>query len=621
MKMTDNQAKQDALDLTEDSREQEWRSASVVGELFKGVFRWDLIHPYPMQSAADKAIGDEVLLKLEAVLQANIDPEAVDRDQAVPKAALDALAKGGFFGMKIPTEYGGMGLSIVNYTRAMALVGSYCGSTAVWLSAHQSIGVPQPLKLFGTPEQKQKYLPRLAKGEISAFALTEPDVGSDPAKMTTTAVLSDDGTHYLLNGTKLYITNGPEAGLLVVMANTAAKVMNGKEKKQITALIVETNTPGFEVLHRCQFMGIRGIANGMLRFTNVKVPVENVIGKPGEGLKIAFVTLNAGRLTIPAISAAAGKVSMVGSLDWATSRVQWGQPIGEHQAVQDKLARMVSETYAMDSMAVLSAVLADNPHRDIRLEAAMAKYFGSERAWVVADDFLQVRGGRGYETATSLQQRGEVGYPAERMLRDLRINRIIEGTSEVMQLFIAREAMDTHLKFILPLLDNRRSITERLGIVLKMARFYSWWLPKQWIPRWRCFGAKRLSRCNRWYLQRIDHDARRLARSLFLTMARYQIKLEKEQLLLSYYVDIGTELFSMASVLSRAESDLANLSGDKAKALQDLVGITCQASRQRIKGLFKKIRCYSPKKMELVSRAFLNHRYDWMVKGIMGNVS
>jgi len=617
MNISDNQAKQDALDLTEASREQVWKSPSVVGELFKGVFRWDLIHPYPVQSEADKAIGDDVLKRLEAVLKATIDPEAVDRDQQVPKAALDALGEAGFFGMKIPQAYGGMGLSVMNYTRAMALVGSYCGSTAVWLSAHQSIGVPQPLTLFGTPEQKERYLPRLAKGEISAFALTEPDVGSDPAKMTTTAVLSEDGTHYILNGTKLYITNGPDASLLVVMANTAPKVVNGREKKQITALIVETNSPGFEVVHRCQFMGIRGIANGELRFTNVKVPVENVIGKPGDGLKIAFVTLNAGRLTIPAISAAAGKVSMVGTLDWAQRRVQWGHPIGEHQAVQQKVANMVADTYAMDSMSTLTAVLADDHHRDIRLEAAMAKYFGSERAWSVADDFLQIRGGRGYETATSLRRRGEVGYPAERMVRDLRINRIIEGTSEVMQLFIAREAMDTHLRFIMPLLNGRLSWRERMGIVGGMIRFYVGWIPMLFVPRWRCWGVTGLSRRNRGYLGWIDRTSRRLAKSLFFTMARYQVKLEKEQVKLATYVDIGTTLFAMASVLSRAEAELKTKRGEEAAALQALVTYYCEESKVNIKRLFRQLGSRSSTRMTVVAKAFFKQRYDWMTGGIV----
>jgi len=614
MQITDNKEKQQALDLTEDSRQTEWRD-SFVAELFKGSFRWDLIHPYPTQSGEDKAIGDTVLANLESVLKQYIDPEAVDRNQEVPKAALKALGDHGFFGMKIPKEYGGMGLSVYNYTRAMALVGSYCGSTAVWLSAHQSIGVPQPLKLFGTKEQKQKYLPRLAKGAISAFALTEPEVGSDPARMTTSAILTPDGKHYIINGEKLYITNGPDAELLVVMVSTPPVVVNGKEKKQITAIIVEKNTPGFEVVSRSSFMGIRGIANGRLRFNNVKVPVENVIGKPGEGLKIALVTLNAGRLTIPAISAAAGKLSMVIAKDWSSRRVQWGCPVGEHQAVQAKLAKITADTFAMDSVAMLSASLADTDSVDIRLEAAMAKYYGSERAWYVADELVQIRGGRGFETATSLKNRGEDAYPAERLLRDLRINRIIEGTSEIMQLFIAREAMDVHLKFIMGLMNPKTPFSAKLGILGKMTAFYSWWYPKQWVRMPKTYGVTHLNHRNRCHLTYIDKTAKKLARRLFHTMARYQIKLEKEQLILSQYVDIGTELFAMASSLSRAEFVLKTNPNDT--ATQEMVDLICQSAKRRIRNHFRAVSCNDNRLIGKVSTNLLAGKYEWMTTGIV----
>jgi alkylation response protein AidB-like acyl-CoA dehydrogenase len=615
MKITDNEDKQKALDLAEDSREENWVYESFVAELFKGNFRWDLIHPYPVQSKADKEIGDKVLADLETTLKANIDPEAVDRDQAIPKEALKALADKGFFGMKIPKEYGGMGLSVFNYTRAMALIGSWCGSTAVWLSAHQSIGVPQPLKLFGTHAQKEKFLPRLAKGAISAFALTEPDVGSDPAKMITKAVLSEDGEHYILNGEKLYITNGPDAELLVVMALTPPKIVNGKEKQQISAFIVETNSPGFEVLNRCQFMGIRAIANGRLKFTNVKVPKENIIGEPGQGLKIAFVTLNAGRLTIPAISAAAGKWCMEVAKEWSKERVQWGLPIGKHQAVEYKLAKMAADTFAMESISALTASFADNESADIRLEAAMAKYFGSERSWEIADQTLQIRGGRGFETATSLKNRGEKPYAIERLLRDLRINRIIEGTSEIMQLFIAREAMDVHVKYIMALMNPRLSIGQKLGTLVKAGLFYVWWYPKQWFRLPKFYKTKHLDCRNTCHLNYIADTSKTLARRLFHTMARYQVKLEKEQLILAAYVDIGTELFAMASSLSRAEALLA--SGEADPAVLDVVDLYCKEAKRRIKRHFASVCCNSNKLTHKVSQHMLSDKLNWMLDGII----
>ena len=602
MKITDNKEKQAAMDLAEDSREQEWQFESFVGELFKGNFRWDLIHPYPTQSPSEKAIGDKLVAELEAVLKANIDPETVDRDQEVPKAALDALAAKGYFGMKISKKYGGLGLSVYNYTRAMAVIGSYCGSTAVWLSAHQSIGVPQPLKLFGTEAQKEKFLPRLAKGAISAFALTEPDVGSDPAKMSTIAVPTPDGKHYIINGEKLYITNGPAAELLVVMALTPPVMVKGKERKQITAFIVERNTPGFEVLNRCQFMGIRGIANGRLKFTNIK------------GLKIALTTLNAGRLAIPAISAAAGKAAMSMAANWSNKRIQWGLPVGQHQAVQIKLAEMAANTFAIDSVAMLASAFADHESADIRLEAAMAKYMGSEMSWKIADDLVQIRGGRGFETATSLKNRGEEAYPAERMLRDLRINRIIEGTSEVMQLFIAREAMDVHLRFIMGLMKPG-SLGEKLGIVGKIARFYSVWYPKQWISLPTAYHVKHLDSRNQCHLRYIQKTAKKLARKLFHTMARYQIALEKEQLILAHFVDVGTDLFAMAASLSRAEYELSKNPDNK--AIQELVDLFCTQAKSRICRHFASVSSNPYKKVVAVSKSMLEGKYDFMFSDVI----
>ncbi|HEY0593050.1 MAG TPA: acyl-CoA dehydrogenase family protein, partial [Thermoanaerobaculia bacterium] len=256
-------AADEAMEVAEASRETEWEKPSFVGGLFMGDLRLDLIHPFPEQSPEDKAAGDEFLRKLEAFLAENVDAGEIDRTGEYPPELFEGFKQLGAWGMKIPKEYGGLGFSQINYERAIALVSTWCGSTVAWLSAHQSIGAPQPLKLFGTPEQKKKYLPRLAAGAISAFALTEPGVGSDPAAMTTTATPSPDGKGWILNGEKLWCTNGTKAELIVVMAQTPPKVIKGKERKQITAFIIETDWPGVEVVHRCQFMGLRGMGNGL----------------------------------------------------------------------------------------------------------------------------------------------------------------------------------------------------------------------------------------------------------------------------------------------------------------------------------------------------------------------
>ncbi len=605
---------QEAREVVEAARETGWEKASFARELFNGRFRLDLIRPFPKESPEERRRGDDYRKKLRTFLETHLDPEEVARQRTLPDSLLQGLKDLGAFGMTISEEYGGIGLSQSSYQRAVGMVSGQCGSTTAWLSAHQSIGVPKPLKMFGTEEQKRRFLPRLAAGELSAFALTETNAGSDPARMETRAEPTPDGKSFLLNGEKLWCTNGPAADLLVVMAQTPPKRIKGKERPQITAFIVEKNAPGVEVVSTSQFMGLDAISNGVLRFTNVLVPRENILWGEGLGLKLALTTLNTGRLTLPTSCAEAARACVKISREWAASRVQWGAPIGHHEAIGSKVADMTATAFAMEAVVELTGGMVDQGGFDIRLEAALAKLYNSEAGWQIADDTLQIRGGRGYETAASLKARGEPGIPVERIMRDARINRIFEGSSEIMHLFIAREALDEHLKVAGDLLNPHASFGQKAVAFLRAFLHYLIWYPSRYLgwgrwPRYAEFGALAT------HLRFVERTSRKLSRSLFHAMVRNGARLEKRQLLLSRFVDIGAELFMMSSACARAADLMATQPQERGPEV--LADLFCLGARQRIAALFRHARSNHDAKRYKVARSILDGAHLWLEKDLL----
>jgi alkylation response protein AidB-like acyl-CoA dehydrogenase len=604
----------EARDVAEQARETEWEHPSFARELYLGRFRPDLIYPHPPNDTAEEARAKPFMDKLKAFLD-RVNSAEIDRTGEIPEELVQELRDMGAFGIKIPKEYGGLGLSQMSYIRAMELVTSKDGSLVALLSASQSIGVPQPLKLFGTEEQKKKYFPRLAKGAISAFALTEVDAGSDPANLRTTATPTEDGQHFIINGEKLWCTNGTRAELFVVMARTPDKISSkGKTVKQITAFIVDASMPGVEVVHRLRFMGLKAIENGVIRFNNVKVPRENILWGEGKGLKLALVTLNTGRLTIPAGCAGAGKMMLRIVRKWGNERVQWGQPIGKHEAVSQKIARMAANTFAMEAIAELSAALYEKGGYDIRLEAALAKLYNTEAGWKIIDDTMQIRGGRGYETAYSLASRGEEPIAVERAMRDYRINLIFEGSSEIMRLFIAREAVDHHFKLAFKIVDPESTMKERLAAMAKSTPFYLTWYPSRWL------GAGQLKRYGEFgklakHMRFIEHNTRHLGRSIFHAMVRYGPKLERKQAVLFRAVDIGAELFAMSASCVRAQM-LAKQGQKEAITLADTF---CREAELRIEDLFRDFYGPNDENLYKLAMSVLKGEQEWLEKGIVAD--
>jgi alkylation response protein AidB-like acyl-CoA dehydrogenase len=405
------------------------QQAGVAKGLFYGQFVADWVLPYPKLSEAQRPLVEAAVAEVTRFCEEHLDPVRIDREADIPRDVIDGLGRIGVLGMTGPTELGGRGFSQMGYGRILEVIGGRCSSTAIFVNAHHSIGM-RALLLFGSEDQKKRWLPDLISGrKLGAFALTEPEAGSDAANVRTTATPSADGSHYVLNGQKRYITNGSIADVLTVMARTPVP---GKEDGAITAFLVTPDMPGFKVTEaRMEKLGIRGTATARLAFENMVVPKENILGPPGKGLKVALTVLDFGRTTFGSCCTGAAKTCLKLATEHARTRRQFGRSLAEFELVQQKLGRMAGWTYAMEAMTVVTAGLIDRGLEDYMLETAMLKVWSTERLWTIVNDAFQIHGGAAYFT----------DRPLERMLRDHRINQIGEGANEVLQSFIALTGM------------------------------------------------------------------------------------------------------------------------------------------------------------------------------------
>ena len=603
----------EARAISEAAREQDWELPSFGKGLYLGSFQPELISPQPEMPVEAVQKGERFLATLGAFLRDEVDPQLIERDNKIPDEVVDGFKRLGALGMKVPEQYGGLGLSQVYYNRAMMLVGTWHSSLSTLLSAHQSIGLAQPLLLFGSEAQKQEWLPKVSTTHVSAFALTEPGVGSDPARVTTTATPTEDGAGYLLNGRKLWTTNGTVADVLVVLA----KVPRSEgHRGGITAFIVPSETDGVVVEHRIEFMGLRGIENSQTRYTDAFVPAANVIGREGLGLKIALATLNTGRLALPAICAGVAKWATKVAREFASERVQWGKPIGEHDEVAQRIAFIAATAFGLEAMLDVASRLADEKRNDVRIEAAIAKLYGSEMGWRVIDELMQVCGGRGYETARSLQARGLRGVPVEQVMRDMRVNRIFEGSTEIMHLIIAREAMDQHLHVAGDLMEPDLPLDKKAKALGRAGAFYATWYPKLAVGRGQAPVSYATYGELAGQMRFVERASRKLARSTFYGMARWQAGTEAHGAFLGRIVDIGAELFAISAAVVYTQTQMRD-HPERATETQELAQAFCTQAQLRADRLFHDLWTNADDANHRLALNVLKGRHAWLESGII----
>jgi alkylation response protein AidB-like acyl-CoA dehydrogenase len=540
------------------------KQQSVAKELFAGRFIADLVFPYPRLTAAEQPKVDAALRQLTAYCDEHLDPAAIDRQADIPRSVIDGLSQLGVLGMTAPESMGGRGFSQLGYCKILEELGGRCSATSIFVNAHHSIGM-RALLLFGTDSQKERWLPDLIAGrKLAAFALTEPQAGSDAANVQTMATRSDDGSHYVLNGEKRYITNGAIADVLTVMARTAVP---GRSDTAVTAFLVTPDMPGFRVVEpRMEKLGIRGTATAKLAFDNMSVPKENILGPLGKGLKVALTVLDFGRTTFGACCTGAAKTSLRLATEHARHRTQFGRKLCEFPLVQKKLARMAAWTYAMEAMTSVTAGLIDRGLEDYMLETAMLKVYSTEVLWTIVNDAFQIHGGAAYFT----------DCPLERMLRDARINQIGEGANEVLTSFIALVGMrgpGERLKSVWDALSrpfSNLSTFGRFAIGEVTRRLSRPAVPVQSSPLAR-------------YATSLSRQIRRFGLIVQRELIRHREEILERQLVQEPIAEAAMELYASACVLSRLDAE-----GTPSPAAH----LFLHQSAQRINNAFNRVRSH-----------------------------
>ena len=523
--------------------------------LFFGRFNAEQIYPYPQLGPEERESVERSVAEVRRFCDEHIDAAAIDRNAEIPDDVVRGLGDLGVLGMTAPVEYGGRGMSQLGYCRVMEVIGGHDAGVSVFVNAHHGIGL-RALLLYGTEEQKRRYLPDLITGRrLAAFALTEPEAGSDAANVQTTARPTPDGQTYILNGSKRYITNGGIASVLTVIARIPAAAAGSRagDKGGITAFLVTPDLPGFEVLEkRMEKVGICGTATGRLAFHDMPVPAADILGEPGRGLQIALNTLNYGRITFGATCTGVAKVCRKLAGSYAKQRVQFKEPLSEFELVKKKLAYMAAHAFAMEAAVSQCAALIDRG-ADIKLETAMVKVWSTDAVWTIVNDALQIYGGKGYFC----------DQPLERMMRDARLNMIGEGANDVLRCFVAMVGMK-------PVIDQLLGVKNALSNPLRWGTLVS-------------FGGKRLgaqlgltapevpvrSAELRPYAQKLSRRLREFGLAVQTALFKHREAIVDRQYVLERLADAACELYASGCTLSRLEDLVANGNGNPADLRRD----------------------------------------------------